>query len=125
MAVAKIGHSQPQIGKNPPSPKGDLVSTQAQDGEWNLYRTRFLVKAKQLTEPFSFENALGYKYSGKPGDYLVEWSYGVKSILPRKFFEDVYVSMGKADGKGQLSATPRLPMKSVPREFSDRRAAAS
>jgi hypothetical protein len=101
------------------------VSTQEQNGEWNLYRTRFLVKAKQLTEPFSFENALGYRYSGKPGDYLVEWSYGVKSILPRKFFEDVYVSMGPADGNGQLSATPKLPMKSVAREFSDRRVAAS
>ena len=106
------------------------MSVSTQETEWNLYRTRFLVKAKQLTEPLSFENALGYKYSGKPGDYLVEWSYGVKSILKRKFFEDVYVSMGAAEGNcplpvaSKLPMRPRLPAKSVTCEFPDRRAAA-
>jgi hypothetical protein len=63
-------------------------------GEWNTYRTRFLVKAKQLTSNLSFIDSLGRQHSGRKGDYLVESSEGVISIAPRQIFEDIYVSMG-------------------------------
>jgi hypothetical protein len=61
--------------------------------EWNVYRTRFLVKAKQLTRPLSFIDALGREHSGRAGDYLVEWSDGSRRVAPRQIFEDVYVAM--------------------------------
>lgn len=61
--------------------------------EWKTYRTRFLVKAKQLNSNFSFVDALGRQHSGRKGDYLVESSDGVISITPRRIFEDVYVPM--------------------------------
>lgn len=59
--------------------------------EWKTYRTRFLVKAKQLNSNFSFVDALGRQHSGRKGDYLVESSDGVISITPRRIFEDIYV----------------------------------
>jgi hypothetical protein len=61
--------------------------------EWKTYRTRFLVKAKQLNSNFSFVDALGRQHSGRKGDYLVESSDGVVSITPRRIFEDIYVPM--------------------------------
>jgi hypothetical protein len=63
-------------------------------GEWNTYRTRFLVKAKQLSSNLSFVDSLGRQHSGRKGDYLVESSEGVISIAPRQIFEDIYVVMG-------------------------------
>jgi hypothetical protein len=62
--------------------------------EWNIYRTRFLIKAKQLTQPLAFVDALGREHSGQAGDYLVESSDGVRRIAPRQIFEDIYVPMG-------------------------------
>jgi hypothetical protein len=64
--------------------------------EWNIYRTRFLIKAKQLTQPFAFIDALGREHSGQAGDYLVESSDGTRRIAPRQIFEDIYVLMGPA-----------------------------
>jgi hypothetical protein len=61
--------------------------------EWNTYRTRFLVKAKQLSSTLSFTDALGRHHFGRKGDYLVESSDGVISIAPRRIFEDIYVAM--------------------------------
>jgi hypothetical protein len=61
--------------------------------EWKTYRTRFLVKAKQLSSNLSFVDALGRQHSGRKGDYLVESSDGVISIAPRQIFEDIYVAM--------------------------------
>jgi len=61
--------------------------------EWKTYRTRFLVKAKQLNSNFSFVDSLGRQHSGRKGDYLVESSDGVISITPRRIFEDIYVAM--------------------------------
>ena len=61
--------------------------------EWKTYRTRFLVKAKQLSSTLSFVDALGRQHSGRKGDYLVESSDGVVSIAPRQIFEDIYVPM--------------------------------
>lgn len=62
-------------------------------GEWKTYRTRFLVKAKQLSSSLSFVDELGREQSGRRGDYLVESSEGMISIAPQKIFEDIYVPM--------------------------------
>jgi hypothetical protein len=61
--------------------------------EWVTYRTRFLVKAKQLTSNLTFTDALGRQHSGRKGDYLVESSDCVLRIHPRQIFEDVYVPL--------------------------------
>ena len=66
-------------------------------GAWTIYRTRFLIKAKQLTEPLMFVDALGREHRGQPGDYLIESSDGRRSIQRREIFEDIYVAMGPAD----------------------------
>ena len=58
---------------------------------WITYRTRFLVKAKQLTTSLTFTDALGREHSGQKGDYLVEFSDGVRRIASREIFEDIYV----------------------------------
>jgi len=68
---------------------------------WKTYRTRFLVKAKQLSSSLVFTDSLGRQHSGRKGDYLVESSDGVLSIAPRQIFEDVYVSMPQADAESQ------------------------
>jgi len=60
---------------------------------WITYRTRFLVKAKQLSTSLTFVDHLGRHQSGRKGDYLVESSDGVLSIAPRQIFEDIYVSL--------------------------------
>ena len=62
-------------------------------GEWTVYRTRFLVRARKLTEPFIFTDALGREQSGGPGDYLVESSDAVTRITARTLFEDIYVPL--------------------------------
>jgi hypothetical protein len=61
--------------------------------DWNTYRTRFLVRARQLTEPLAFTDPLGREHRGRPGDYLVQSSEGLLRIAPREIFEDVYVVM--------------------------------
>ena len=58
---------------------------------WNTFRTRFLVRAKQLTRPLTFTDPLGREHHGLPGDYLVQSSNGLLRIAPREIFEDVYV----------------------------------
>ncbi len=63
---------------------------------WKMYRTRFLVKARQLTTPLVFVDALGREQRGQPGDYLVEASDGSRSIQRRQIFEDIYVAMRTA-----------------------------
>jgi hypothetical protein len=61
--------------------------------QWKTYRTRFLVKAKQLNSNLSFIDPLGRNHSGRKGDYLVESSDGTFRIAPRQIFEDIYVPM--------------------------------
>jgi hypothetical protein len=60
---------------------------------WITYRTRFLVKAKQLNTSLNFTDVLGRLHSGRKGDYLVESSDGVLRIAPRQIFEDIYVPL--------------------------------
>ena len=79
-----------------------------QASEWQIYRTRFLIRAKQLTEPLVFVDALGREHRGQTGDYLVESSDGLRRIAPREIFEDVYIAMGPARGR-RLSLERRKP----------------
>ena len=65
--------------------------------EWNVYRTRFLIRARQLTTPLTFVDVLGREHRGLPGDYLVESSDGFRRIAPKEIFEDIYVAMEPAD----------------------------
>lgn len=76
--------SDRSANENFPSP--DLSST-----GWGIYRTRFLVRAKQLTQPLTFTDPLGREHHGAAGDYLVQSSGGLLRIAPREIFEDVYV----------------------------------
>jgi len=63
------------------------------ENQWTVYRTRFLVRARQLTEPLVFTDALGREQSGRPGDYLVESSDGMRRITSQVLFEDIYVPL--------------------------------
>jgi hypothetical protein len=82
---------------------------------WNLYRTRFLVRARQLTQPLVFTDSLGREHCGQPGDYLLETSDGVRRITSRALFEDIYVPLSpeqfslSAVNVQKRSATPELP----------------
>ena len=82
------------------------------ENEWKTYRTRFLIKAKQLNSNLSFTDALGRQHCGRKGDYLVESFEGVLSIAPRQIFEDIYVPMiglpAERSNTGTLSL-PELP----------------
>jgi hypothetical protein len=73
---------------------------------WNIYRTRFLVRAKQLTQPLAFTDPLGREHRGVPGDYLVQSSEGLLRIAPRAIFEDVYVPMENGSVSNQPPRTP-------------------
>lgn len=79
--------------------------------EWKTYRTRFLVKAKQLSSTLTFVDHLGRRHSGRKGDYLVESIDGVISITPRQIFEDIYVVMlgGEIAGSPNGSLGRKLP----------------
>ena len=79
--------------------------------DWNTYRTRFLVRARQLTEPLAFTDPLGREHRGRPGDYLVQSSEGLLRIAPREIFEDVYVAMDRQT-EGE---TPRQTTRQVAR----------
>ena len=63
--------------------------------QWTVYRTRFLVRAQQLTTPLIFTDALGREQSGRPGDYLVETSEGIRRITTQALFEDIYVPLAQ------------------------------
>ena len=76
------------------------------ESDWNVYRTRFLIKAKQLTKPLKFVDALGREHCGKKGDYLMEWCDGLRRIAPKKIFEDVYVPMESAFHEDVSTLTP-------------------
>jgi hypothetical protein len=84
--------------------------------EWKTYRTRFLIKAKQLSSSLSFVDHLGRQHCGRKGDYLVESSDGVLSIAPRRIFEDIYVPMSLSSesasndqASGESGRSPSAP----------------
>jgi hypothetical protein len=90
---------------------------------WKIYRTRFLIKARQLTQPLLFVDALGREHRGQPGDYLVESSDGARRIAPRLIFEDVYVAMGPADERWPLRLESAAALPAPKRRLSTRTAA--
>ena len=105
LAIPKLNLPPPRVETKVNKPSAD----------WNVYRTRFLVRAKQLTEPLSFIDALGREHSGAVGDYLVEWSDGSRRVAPRQIFEDVYVRMESTETvwprpDRDLSVPPRRRM---------------
>jgi hypothetical protein len=87
---------------------------------WKIYRTRFLIKARQLTQPLLFVDALGREHCGQPGDYLVESSDGARRIAPRLIFEDVYVAMGPADPGWPPRLEPGVALSAPKRRISTR-----
>jgi hypothetical protein len=84
--------------------------------QWKTYRTRFLVKAKQLKSNLSFTDPLGRQHSGRRGDYLVESSEGVISIAPKKIFEDIYVAI--SDDRASRSSSRSSKAKFSPEQNS-------
>ena len=98
-----------------PPPRLEKVRKASTD--WQVYRTRFLVRARQLTEPLVFTDALGREHQGNRGDYLVESSDGSQRIAPKDIFEDIYVAMGPADSDNWAASGSR---RSLP-ELSRRR----
>jgi hypothetical protein len=94
--------------------------------EWATYRTRFLVRAKQLSEAFVFVDALGREHSGCAGDYLVESSDGSRRIAPRTIFEDIYVIMNsgsktsKSTSRRKRALPPLFPETLAGREIQGR-----
>jgi hypothetical protein len=68
------------------------------EDQWTVYRTRFLVRARQLAEPLFFTDPLGREQSGQPGDYLVESSDGVRRITSQTLFQDIYVPLAPTTG---------------------------
>ena len=94
--------------------------------EWITYRTRFLVKAKQLQYSLTFTDVLGRQHAGRKGDYLVESSDGVLRIAPRQIFEDVYVPMSATSD--ETPARPPLPSvlaRKSPQPFRDPRSSSA
>src|ERR1700684_3460137 len=96
--------------------KNYLVSTMKASSPWITYRTRFLVKAKQLTTSLAFTDVLGRHHSGRKADYLVESSDGVLRIAPRQIFEDIYVPLAEPTAEpefeyGETLAPPASPRK--------------
>ena len=74
--------------------------------EWKTYRTRFLVKAKQLSSSLTFVDPLGRQHSGRKGDYIVE-SDGLLRIAPRQIFEDIYVTIGSRETERNIAQNNR------------------
>ena len=84
--------------------------------DWNTYRTRFLVRARQLTEPLAFTDPLGREHRGHPGDYLVQSSEGLLRIAPREIFEDVYVAMERKTERETPRETTRQTARATARK---------
>ena len=78
--------------------------------DWKIYRTRYLVKARQLTETTVVPDEIGRFQTGQPGDYLVECSDGSRRISPRHVFEDVYVEMSAAGQPNHPARALQMPV---------------
>jgi hypothetical protein len=84
----------------------EILLNESMSQPWQVYRTRFLVRAKRLTRPLSFKDALGREHNGSPGDYLVQSGEELFRIAPREIFEDIYVAM--EDGQPDFEGTGML-----------------
>jgi hypothetical protein len=85
------------------------------ESPWTVYRTRFLVRARQLTEPLVFTDPLGREQSGRPGDYLVESSDGIRRIITQPLFEDIYVPLAQSNN-GTRGILPRPLSRASPQD---------
>ena len=72
--------------------------------DWKTYRTRFVVRARQLNEPFTFTDTNGHEHHGSPGDYVIESREGLR-ISRREIFEDVYIAMELPESMPRHTAT--------------------
>jgi len=88
------------------------------ESQWTVYRTRFLVRARQLTEPLVFTDALGREQSGRPGDYLVETSTGIRRITGQALFEDIYVPLAQSNNNVASGVLARPVSRASPEENS-------
>ncbi len=84
----------------------EMKSCMNSENQWTVYRTRFLVRACQLSEALIFTDALGREQSGRPGDYLVESSDGLKRVISRALFEDIYVPLVLNNGTPPVLSRP-------------------
>ena len=84
--------------------------------DWKTYRTRFVVRARQLTELLTFTDVNGHEQHGRPGDYLIESREGLR-ISRREIFEDVYVAMESSESTSGLGPE-RSGMKSGGHDFN-------
>jgi len=84
--------------------------------DWKVYRTRFLVRARQLTQPLTFTDPLGREHHGQPGDYIVESSEGLMRIAAREIFEDIYVVLEPAVSR-ETAAEPISQLPASPTHF--------
>jgi hypothetical protein len=89
--------------------------------KWTVYRSRFVVRARQLTEPMVFTDALGRQHSGLPGDYLVESREGLRCIRPQDQFENIYVPLQEAPAPHKTSSQLSMPEVLTPQATPDRR----
>ena len=76
------------------------------ENEWQTYRTRFTIRARILSAPLSFVDALGREQNGKRGDYLVE-SNGMVTITSRHIFEDVYIALDPSQASAETTGVGR------------------
>ncbi len=74
---------------------------------WQIYRCKFLIRARKLTRALIFVDALGREHRGKKGDYLVESANGAQRIWPRQLFEDAHVLLDSIHAV--VSAAERSP----------------
>jgi hypothetical protein len=86
------------------------------ESQWTVYRTRFLVRARQLTEPLVFTDSLGREQSGRPGDYLVESADGVRRITRHALFEDIYVPLVQSRSKAGPDVVVRPATRAMPED---------
>jgi hypothetical protein len=91
------------------SARRDSISQGFTSGDWSVYRTRFLVRATQLTQPLTFSDPLGRVHRGLPGDYLVQSSEGLLRIAPREIFEDVYIRLEPQSRQNPFGASDLRP----------------
>jgi hypothetical protein len=86
------------------------------ESNWTIYRTRFLVRARQLTEPFVFTDSLGREQSGRPGDYLVESADGIRRITSQALFDDIYVPLVQSRSKSGPDVVVRPAARAMPED---------
>jgi hypothetical protein len=88
------------------------------ESDWTVYRTRFLVRARQLTAPLLFTDTLGREHSGRPGDYLVESADGIRRITSQAIFEDIYVPLVQSRGTAGADVVVRPVARAIPEDRS-------